>query len=102
MNEQITTIAYLVAAVLFVFALKRMASPKTARLGNLLGAVGMLIAIACTLAARSGVTGPAVRGAGWGMIRRQVRLTRGVEFVRGGVDGACGTCETEGAAGWLP
>ncbi|MDY6912868.1 MAG: NAD(P)(+) transhydrogenase (Re/Si-specific) subunit beta [Planctomycetota bacterium] len=51
MSTELTTIAYLIAAVLFVFALKRMASPKTARLGNLFGAVGMLIAIVVTLLA---------------------------------------------------
>ena len=38
-------LSYLLAAVLFIFALKAMASPKTARRGNLIGALGMLIAI---------------------------------------------------------
>ena len=52
MNPNITIYAYLAAAVLFVFALKAMASPKTARRGNLIGAVGMLIAIGVTLVAR--------------------------------------------------
>jgi NAD(P) transhydrogenase subunit beta len=37
-------IAYLVAAVLFILALKGLSSPKTARTGNLLGALGALIA----------------------------------------------------------
>ena len=64
MNENTTTIAYLVAAVLFVVALKRMGSPRTARLGNLAGAVGMCIAIVVTLLARRGGL-PAVSGAGW-------------------------------------
>ncbi len=41
--------SYLAAAVLFIFALKAMASPRTARRGNLTGAVGMLIAIVVTL-----------------------------------------------------
>ena len=36
---------YLAAAVMFIFALQGMASPKTARRGNLLGAIGMLLAI---------------------------------------------------------
>jgi H+-translocating NAD(P) transhydrogenase subunit beta len=42
-------IAYLVAAVCFILGLKRLSSPKTARSGNILGAAGMLIAIAATL-----------------------------------------------------
>ncbi len=36
---------YLVTAILFIVALKMMTSPKTARLGNLIAAGGMLIAI---------------------------------------------------------
>jgi len=48
--------AYLAAAVLFVFALKRMASPRTARGGNLLGAVGMLLAIVFTLLGSGKIT----------------------------------------------
>jgi len=40
---------YLVAAVLFVIGLKRLSSPVTARPGNLLSGVGMLLAIVVTL-----------------------------------------------------
>lgn len=40
---------YLVAAVCFILALKGLASPATARHGNLLGIFGMVIAIAATL-----------------------------------------------------
>jgi NAD(P) transhydrogenase subunit beta len=42
-------IAYLVAAVLFILGLKNLSSPKTARRGNLLALIGMLIAIVITL-----------------------------------------------------
>ncbi len=52
MDASIITYAYLAAAVLFVVALKSMASPRTARRGNMLGAVGMLIAIVVTLMTR--------------------------------------------------
>ncbi|MBI2536898.1 MAG: NAD(P)(+) transhydrogenase (Re/Si-specific) subunit beta, partial [Gemmatimonadetes bacterium] len=45
----ITELVYLAAAVLFILGLKRLASPATARGGNLLSAVGMLLAIAITL-----------------------------------------------------
>lgn len=40
---------YLVASVLFIIGLKFMSSPKKASLGNLLSAVGMLIAVVATL-----------------------------------------------------
>jgi NAD(P) transhydrogenase subunit beta len=49
----VTTIAYLVASVFFILGLKALGSPKTAVRGNLLGAVGMFIAIAVTLVDRS-------------------------------------------------
>ncbi|MDP7289496.1 MAG: NAD(P)(+) transhydrogenase (Re/Si-specific) subunit beta [Phycisphaerae bacterium] len=42
-------LAYVVSAVLFIFALKAMSSPKTARRGNMIGAIGRLIAIVATL-----------------------------------------------------
>lgn len=44
-----SALAYLVAAVLFIVGLKLLSSPKTARRGNLLGALGMLIAVVVTL-----------------------------------------------------
>ena len=43
-------LAYLLSAVLFVFGLKRLGSPVTARQGNELAALAMLIAILATLA----------------------------------------------------
>ena len=45
----IIDITYLVAASLFIFGLKRLSSPATARSGNALAAVGMLLAIVATL-----------------------------------------------------
>jgi NAD(P) transhydrogenase subunit beta len=41
--------SYLLASVLFILGLKLLSSPKTARRGNLYGALGMLIAIIVTL-----------------------------------------------------
>jgi len=44
-----TTLAYLVAAILFILSLNGLSSQTTARRGNLFGIVGMAIAIAVTL-----------------------------------------------------
>lgn len=46
-------LSYLIAASLFIVGLKKLGSPATARQGNVLGAVGMLIAIVATLLDRS-------------------------------------------------
>ena len=43
-----TALVYLLAAVLFILGLRYLSSPRTARRGNLVAAVGMLIAIAWT------------------------------------------------------
>lgn len=42
-------VAYLVAASLFIIGLKKLGSPATARNGNLLASVGMLLAVVATL-----------------------------------------------------
>jgi H+-translocating NAD(P) transhydrogenase subunit beta len=42
-------VAYLATAILFILGLRYLSSPKTARLGNRLSAVGMLIAVVATL-----------------------------------------------------
>lgn len=46
-------LSYLIAACLFIIGLKKLGSPATARQGNALGAVGMLIAIVATLLDRN-------------------------------------------------
>ena len=43
-------VAYLITAICFIFGLRYLSSPKTARLGNRISAVGMLIAVVATLA----------------------------------------------------
>jgi NAD(P) transhydrogenase subunit beta len=43
-------LAYLVAAICFIFALRGLSSPKGARRGNLVGAAGMFVAIGMTFA----------------------------------------------------
>ncbi len=42
-------ISYLISSILFIFGIKKLASPKTARQGNFLASLGMLIAIIVTL-----------------------------------------------------
>jgi len=50
-------LGYLVAAALFIFGLKYLSSPRTAPLGNSLGAFGMLVAVVVTLLKMSVSTG---------------------------------------------
>ena len=47
--ETIMALAYLIAAALFIVGIKYMSSPATARKGNLIGAIGMFLAIVVTL-----------------------------------------------------
>jgi NAD(P) transhydrogenase subunit beta len=49
-NENLTSFLYLVTIVTFILALRFLSSPKRARLGNQVGAAGMALAIAVTLA----------------------------------------------------
>jgi H+-translocating NAD(P) transhydrogenase subunit beta len=47
--ELAINLSYILSAALFIFGLKMLSSPKTARMGNLISAIGMLIAIVMTL-----------------------------------------------------
>ena len=47
--QNVILLAYLVAAVLFILGMKRLQSPATARTGNRIAALGMLIAVVATL-----------------------------------------------------
>ena len=49
MSPNLVALAYLVASVFFILALKGLSSPVTARKGNLFGMVGMAIAVLTTL-----------------------------------------------------
>jgi H+-translocating NAD(P) transhydrogenase subunit beta len=49
MTDTLTAVAYLVAGVLFILALRGLSSPDSSRRGNIFGMVGMLIAIVATL-----------------------------------------------------
>ena len=49
MAQTVSTLAYLVASVLFILALRGLSHPETSRQGNLFGMIGMAIAIVATL-----------------------------------------------------
>ena len=68
-----TAIAYLISAVLFIFALRGLSSPESSRKGNLLGILGMVIAIAAT------VLSPQIVTYGW--IIGAVALGGGIGYV---------------------
>jgi NAD(P) transhydrogenase subunit beta len=62
-NPNFTTAAYLISAVLFIFSLKGLASPTSARLGNTLGMVGMAIAVLTTFFVGHNLIVPLIAGA---------------------------------------
>ena len=49
----VISLSYVAAALLFVFGLRGLSSPRTARSGNRLAAIGMLVALSATLLDRS-------------------------------------------------
>jgi len=44
-----TNLAYVLASILFILGIKKLSSPKTARAGNAISSIGMLIAIIATM-----------------------------------------------------
>ncbi len=49
MTENMSAFAYLIASVCFILALRGLSHPESSRRGNLLGMIGMVIAVATTL-----------------------------------------------------
>jgi H+-translocating NAD(P) transhydrogenase subunit beta len=83
MSASLTALAYLVAAVLFILALRGLSSPVTARRGNQFGMIGMAIAVGATLLQR-GMSGSGflliaiaiVLGGGAGtFVARRIQMT---------------------------
>ncbi len=62
MSASLTALAYLVAAVLFVLALRGLSHPETSRAGNRYGMIGMAVALIATL------LHPDMGGLGYGLI----------------------------------
>ncbi|HXF89503.1 MAG TPA: NAD(P)(+) transhydrogenase (Re/Si-specific) subunit beta [Xanthobacteraceae bacterium] len=90
MTANVAALLYLVSGVLFILALRGLSSPESSRRGNLLGMVGMAIAILTTLAAHPpsgwGAWALVVLGVGLGggigaVIARRVPMTAMPELV---------------------
>jgi H+-translocating NAD(P) transhydrogenase subunit beta len=90
MNADVTALCYLVAGVLFILALRGLSNPETSRRGNLLGMIGMAIAIATTLASHPPVgfgawvlvvVGMSLGGGAGAVIARRVPMTSMPELV---------------------
>src|ERR1700761_6661183 len=62
MSASMTSLAYLVAAILFILALRGLSSPVTSRQGNRFGMIGMAVAVIATLAHHD------MSGLGYGLI----------------------------------
>ncbi|HEX3066121.1 MAG TPA: NAD(P)(+) transhydrogenase (Re/Si-specific) subunit beta [Dongiaceae bacterium] len=60
MNQDLTAFAYLAAAICFIMALRGLSSPVSSQAGNRFGVVGMIIAIATTLAQPNVVSYPLI------------------------------------------
>ena len=52
----IENVLYVLSSVLFIFGIKRLSHPKTARSGNFIASMGMLIAIITTLIAKGNIS----------------------------------------------
>ena len=83
MSENLTSLLYLVAAVLFILALRGLSSPATSRRGNQYGMIGMAIAVAATIF-RKGmlgegfviiIAGIAVGGTIGATVARRIQMT---------------------------
>ncbi len=87
MTAALIKLAYLAAAILFIIGLKRQQSPATARDGNRIAALAMLVAVVTTLLSRSILTpvemimGLLIGGAIGAMLARRVKMTGMPELV---------------------
>src|SRR6185436_11465521 len=101
MKQHLLEICYLIGSVTFIMGLKMMGNAKTARNGNLIGAVGMTIAILGTIFLHEGEVSGMIYGMifgaialgtiiGW-MTAKKVQMTKMPELVSmfNGMGGAC-------------
>lgn len=86
-TENLITVSYIIASILFIFGIKMLSSAKTARRGNMLSSLGMLIAIVVTLLDRDIVSyhwiliGFAAGGCVGAAAARVVKMTKMPEMV---------------------
>ncbi|MDI3470597.1 MAG: NAD(P) transhydrogenase subunit beta [Pseudolabrys sp.] len=90
MSANLVALAYLVAGVLFILALRGLSSPDTSRRGNLFGMIGMAIAVLTTLGSHPPadglawvlvIGGVAIGGSIGAIIARKVPMTSMPELV---------------------
>jgi H+-translocating NAD(P) transhydrogenase subunit beta len=87
MSANAVALSYLAASICFILALKGLSHPETARRGNLLGIVGMAIAVLTTLALvqQAGLvvilTAMVIGGAIGAVVARRVEMTQMPELV---------------------
>lgn len=85
--ELLVNMSYVAAAVLFIFGLKMLGSPATARKGNLVSALGMFVAVVITLLDQSIIdykwilAGVVAGGAIGAIVARRVEMTGMPEMV---------------------
>ena len=81
MNTNLVDLIYLISAVFFILGIKGLTKPKTAVRGNMLSAIGMLIAVVITLLDKSIVSyeyiiaGILVGGAIGGILATKIQMT---------------------------
>src|SRR6516162_4262305 len=73
MNANLSALLYLVAGVLFILSLRGLSSPASSRRGNLLGMIGMAIAIGTTLANH-----PPADGIAWLLVILGIAIGAGI------------------------
>src|SRR3954462_9511853 len=101
MKHNLLEICYLIGSVTFIIGLKMMGNAKTARKGNIIGAIGMTIAILGTIFLHEGAVSGMIFGLifgaiglgtviGW-MAAKKVQMTKMPELVSmfNGMGGAC-------------
>ena len=49
MSYSVVSVLYLISALLFIFALRGLSHPESSRIGNILGIIGMVLAVFTTL-----------------------------------------------------
>ena len=55
-RDFLVKVIYAISAIFFVFGLKMLSSPRTARNGNIVASIGMLIAVIITLVSETGIS----------------------------------------------